>query len=88
MFPLLFELLCSFSLDNRLFTRHPLCKMRSQIERTIEELRERIRHHNYIYHVLDRPEISDAEYDSLFRQLQGLPGGRSAKGNGEDNGRN
>jgi len=46
--------------------------MRSQIDRKIEELRERIRHHNYIYHVLDRPEISDAEYDSLFRQLQRL----------------
>jgi len=46
--------------------------MRSQIEREIEELRERIRHHNYTYHVLDRPEISDAEYDSLFGQLQSL----------------
>ena len=35
-----------------------------------EELREAIRHHEYQYYVLDQPEISDAEYDSLMRQLQ------------------
>ncbi len=59
-------------LDNRLFRRHPLCKMTGEIQREIEGLRERIWDHNYLYHVLDRPEISDAEYDSLFRQLQKL----------------
>src|SRR5215831_1698856 len=38
----------------------------------IEELRQEIRRHDYLYHVLARPEISDAEYDRLFRELRGL----------------
>ncbi len=33
------------------------------------ELREQLRHHNYRYHVLDDPEISDVEFDMLFREL-------------------
>ncbi len=36
----------------------------------IESLREQIRHHNYQYHVLDEPDIPDAEYDRLVRELQ------------------
>jgi DNA ligase (NAD+) len=35
-------------------------------------LRETINHHAYLYNVLDRPEIDDAEYDALFRELQTL----------------
>jgi DNA ligase (NAD+) len=35
----------------------------------IETLREALRHHEYLYYVLDQPEISDAEYDRLMRQL-------------------
>ncbi len=42
------------------------------IEREIVQLRETLRHHNYLYHVLDRPEVADSEYDSLFRRLQEL----------------
>ena len=38
----------------------------------IEDLREKLRHHEYLYYVLDAPEISDAEYDSLMRELQAL----------------
>ena len=38
----------------------------------IEELRRVIQHHNYRYYVLDDPEISDAEYDRLMRQLETL----------------
>ena len=38
----------------------------------IEGLREQIRHHNYLYHVLDAPEIPDVEYDRLVRELQKL----------------
>lgn len=35
----------------------------------IQQLRERINHHNYLYYVLDNPDVSDAEYDRLFDQL-------------------
>jgi DNA ligase (NAD+) len=35
-----------------------------------EKLREMIRHHEHLYYVLDTPEISDAEYDALLRELQ------------------
>lgn len=38
----------------------------------IDSLRDQIRHHNYQYHVLDDPEIPDAEYDRLVRELEGL----------------
>ena len=35
----------------------------------IEELREKIRYHNYRYYVLDDPTITDAEYDQLMKEL-------------------
>ena len=35
-------------------------------------LRAELHEHNYRYHVLDAPTISDAEYDRLFRELQSL----------------
>src|SRR5687767_7295191 len=35
-------------------------------------LRTQIEHHNYRYHVLDDPEVSDAEYDRLMRELRAL----------------
>ncbi len=38
----------------------------------IEELRTQLHHHNYRYYVLDDPEITDAEYDRLLRELQEL----------------
>src|SRR4030065_1618939 len=38
----------------------------------IEYLREEINRHNYLYYILDSPEISDAEYDSVMRELEGL----------------
>jgi len=43
--------------------------MATDPRREIERLRAEIERHNYLYHVLDRPEISDAEYDRLFRRL-------------------
>jgi DNA ligase (NAD+) len=41
-------------------------------KKRIEELREIINYHNYRYYVLDSPEISDAEYDELMRELRQL----------------
>jgi DNA ligase (NAD+) len=38
----------------------------------VEELREQVNHHLYRYHVLDDPEISDAEYDELIGELRRL----------------
>jgi DNA ligase (NAD+) len=38
----------------------------------IERLRELIRYHDYRYYVLDSPEVSDAEYDGLMRELRRL----------------
>ena len=37
-----------------------------------EELREQIRRHEYAYHVLDQPEITDAQYDALYLELRRL----------------
>jgi DNA ligase (NAD+) len=37
-----------------------------------EALRRQIEHHNYRYYVLDSPEITDAEYDALFRELEAI----------------
>ena len=36
------------------------------------ELRRLVEHHNYRYHVLDSPEVSDAEYDALYDELKKL----------------
>ena len=38
----------------------------------MEELREKLRHHEYRYYVLDEPEISDAAYDRLMNRLKEL----------------
>ena len=42
------------------------------VDKRVEELREQLDHHLYRYHVLDDPEISDAEYDRLFDELKAL----------------
>src|SRR5271157_5555389 len=38
----------------------------------IAKLREELRRHEHLYYVLDKPEITDAEYDALMRRLQEL----------------
>jgi DNA ligase (NAD+) len=38
----------------------------------IDKLREDLRHHEYLYYVLDAPEISDAEFDAMMRELKAL----------------
>ena len=42
------------------------------IKRRLEKLREEIEYHNYRYYVLDQPQISDAQYDRLMRELEKL----------------
>jgi DNA ligase (NAD+) len=47
-------------------------KIPTEIRKKIEKLVKDINEHNYRYHVLDAPVISDEEYDRLFRQLKEL----------------
>ncbi|MFP1453714.1 DNA ligase LigA-related protein [Escherichia coli] len=42
------------------------------IEQQLTELRTTLRHREYLYHVMDAPEIPDAEYDGLMRELREL----------------
>lgn len=44
----------------------------NQLQKRIDKLRNKIEHHNYRYHVLDHPEISDTEFDLLMRELEEL----------------
>src|SRR3712207_6047850 len=46
--------------------------MPANVAKQIEELRETLRRHEYLYYVADNPEISDTEYDKLMRDLQSL----------------
>lgn len=46
--------------------------MATAIEKKVESLREKIRHHEYRYYVLDDPEVSDAEFDELMNELKAL----------------
>ena len=45
---------------------------KQKAEEQIEALREQLRHHEYLYYVMDAPEISDAEYDALMNRLKKL----------------
>jgi DNA ligase (NAD+) len=49
-----------------------MASVSKDVEKKIEALREKIRHHEYLYYVLDQPEISDAEFDRLMRELKDL----------------
>lgn len=44
----------------------------TELEQRAATLRELINHYNYLYYVLDNPEVPDSEYDRLFRELQEL----------------
>lgn len=44
----------------------------ASVKQEVERLREQLDHHNYCYYVLAQPEVSDAEFDKLFRRLQEL----------------
>lgn len=43
-----------------------------EIKKKAEHLRKELRHHSYLYYVLDKPEISDFEFDKLYRELVDL----------------
>jgi len=43
-----------------------------KLEKKVEKLRQALERHNRLYYVEDAPEITDAEYDALFRELQAL----------------
>ena len=45
---------------------------RERVEKELEQLREQIRYHSRKYYTEDDPEISDFEYDRLYRRLEGL----------------
>jgi DNA ligase (NAD+) len=45
---------------------------RADAAQRITNLREQIHHHDYLYYVEARPEVSDAEYDALMRELREL----------------
>jgi DNA ligase (NAD+) len=47
-------------------------RTQKNVQKRLDELRETVNHHLYRYHVLDEPEISDAEFDRLFDELQAL----------------
>ncbi|HTM51603.1 MAG TPA: NAD-dependent DNA ligase LigA [Bryobacteraceae bacterium] len=46
--------------------------MNEKARKEIDALRETLRHHERLYYVLDQPEITDAEYDAMMRQLNEL----------------
>jgi DNA ligase (NAD+) len=47
-------------------------RTQKDVQRRLDELRERVDHHLHRYHVLDEPEVSDAEYDRLYDELKAL----------------
>ncbi len=47
-----------------------VAKTTKDVKNRLEKLKKTIEKHNYLYHTLDKPEISDEAYDSLIRELQ------------------
>jgi len=53
--------------------KHPIVpKDETRARARAKRVREEVEHHNYRYYVLDDPEISDAEYDALLRELEAI----------------
>src|SRR5205085_1074766 len=44
----------------------------SSVSKKIDALREKLRHHEHLYYVMDAPEITDAEYAATMRELKAL----------------
>jgi DNA ligase (NAD+) len=47
-------------------------RTQKDVQKRLDELRDEVNHHLHRYHVLDEPEISDAEYDQLYDELKAL----------------
>jgi DNA ligase (NAD+) len=47
-------------------------RTQKDVQRRLDELRQQVDHHLHRYHVLDEPEVSDAEYDRLYDELKAL----------------
>jgi DNA ligase (NAD+) len=47
-------------------------RTQKDVQKRLDELRETVEHHLHRYHVLDEPEIPDADYDRLFDELKAL----------------
>jgi DNA ligase (NAD+) len=60
------ELLCS-----NLFIILPMTR-KLTLEQELQELRDTLRHHEYLYYVEDSPELTDAQYDALMNKLKKL----------------
>ena len=46
--------------------------MAKDVKKKVQQLRSEIRRHDYLYYVLNQPEITDRQYDKLFSELQAL----------------
>jgi DNA ligase (NAD+) len=46
--------------------------MKDSLSKRVQELRQELEHHEYLYYVLDQPKVSDAEFDGLMRELREL----------------
>ena len=59
-----------YGLDHCVLSSSPSSPMaHADIPARLAALRNEIRHHDYLYYVKDRPDISDSQYDRLFREL-------------------
>ena len=63
-----------YGLVNQVFRYELNCPRKEVVPllTSLNGLKEKIRHHEYMYYALDRPEISDAEYDRLYGELKAI----------------
>jgi DNA ligase (NAD+) len=56
--------------DEARMAKAQMAKANGKVKKEAEKLREEIRRHEYLYHVMDQPEISDAAFDKLMNRLK------------------